>query len=157
MSDAKINIEGGNVTPTQRAEIEAQVIKLINKYYSSKDNSIIPKEIMHIPYTFMGTAVLPFRSFTDPDTVVESYNEYNKRTMEEEPDKHEAVFTPNNVTVLSPTAAIVSGNNNHLRKDGSLISVHGVVYILAKVPKKGWRIVAFAPTVVDTVIRKIPK
>ena len=74
--------------------------------------------------------------------------------MTGEPEKHEAIYTPNNVTVISPTAAIVSGNNAHLRKDGSLISAHGVVYVLCKFPEKGWRIVTFAPTVADTVIRK---
>jgi hypothetical protein len=48
---------------------------------------------------------------------------------------------------------MVSGNNTHLRVDGSAISVHGVVYVMSKFKDKGWRIVAFAPTASDTVIR----
>jgi len=146
--------EGGQLTIGEIAEIKARVVKLVNKYYSSKDNSIIPKEIMNIPYTFMGTPSTPPYAATDPETVVENYNKYNKSVLEAEPDKHEAIYTPNNLCVLSRTAAIISGNNTHLRADGTAISVHGVVYVLSKFKDKGWRIVAFAPTATDTVIRK---
>ena len=149
-----VDNEGGTLTKGEIAEIKARVVKLINKYYSSKDNSIIPKEIMNIPYTFMGTPDTPPFAATDPEKVVEHYNRYNKSTLEDEPDKHEAIFAPNNVCVLSSTAAIISGNNTHLRADGTAISVHGVVYVVCKFEDKGWRIVAFAPTTTDTVIRK---
>ena len=149
-----VDNEGGHLTVGEIAEIKARVIKLINRYYSSKDNTIIPKEIMNIPYTFMGTPTVPPFAATEAEKVVVQYNEYNKRVLKEEPDKHEAIFAPNNVCVISRTAAIVSGNNTHLRADGSIISVHGVVYVLSKFKDKGWRIVAFAPTTTDTVIRK---
>jgi len=149
-----LDIEGGELTKGEIAEIRARVVKLVNKYYSSKDNTIIPKEIMNIPYTFMGTANAPPYAAMDPEKVVEHYNQYNKSTLEAEPEKHEAIFAPNNVCVLSRTAAIISGNNTHLRADGTAISVHGVVYLVCKFEDKGWRIVAFAPTMMDTVIRK---
>ena len=149
-----VDNEGGHVTVGEIAEIKALIVKLVNKYYSSKDNTIIPKEIMNIPYTFMGTPNVPPYAATDPEKVVEQYNRYNKSVLEAEPDKHEAIYTPNNVCVLSRTAAIISGNNTHLRADGTAISVHGVVYVLSKFKDKGWRIVAFAPTATDTVIRK---
>jgi len=152
-----VDNEGGRLTVGEIAEIKAQVIKLVNKYYSTKDNSIIPKEIMNIPYTFMGTPNTPPFAATDPEKVIEQYNRYNKSVLEAEPDKHEAIYTPNNVCVLSRTSAIISGNNTHLRADGSAISVHGVVYVLSKFKDKGWRIVAFAPTATDTVIRKAPE
>ena len=148
-----VDNEGGHLTVGEIAEIKARVVKLVNIYYSSKDNTIIPKEIMNIPYTFMGTPSTPPFAATDPEKVVEHYNRYNKSVLEAEPDKHEAIYTPNNVCVLSKTAAIISGNNTHLRADGSAISVHGVVYVLSKFEDKGWRIVAFAPTATDTVIR----
>lgn len=149
-----VDNEGGHLTVGEIAEIKARVVKLVNKYYSSRDNTIIPKEIMNIPYTFMGTPNTPPFAATDPEKVVEQYNNYNKNVLEAEPDKHEAIYTPNNVCVLSRTSAIISGNNTHLRADGTAISVHGVVYILSKFKDKGWRIVAFAPTTTDTVIRK---
>lgn len=152
-----VDNEGGHLTVGEIAEIKAQVVKLVNKYYSTKDNSIIPKEIMNIPYTFMGTPNTPPFAATDPEKVIEQYNRYNKSVLEAEPDKHEAIYTPNNVCVLSKTSAIISGNNTHLRADGSAISVHGVVYVLSKFKDKGWRIVAFAPTATDTVIRKAPE
>lgn len=148
-----VDNEGGHLTVGEIAEIKAQVVKLVNKYYSTKDNSLIPKEIMNIPYTFMGTPNIPPYAATDPEKVVEHYNWYNRSVLEAEPDKHEAIYTPNNVCVLSRTSALVSGNNTHLRADGSAISVHGVVYVLSKFKDKGWRIVAFAPTVADKVIR----
>ena len=149
-----VDNEGGHLTVGEIAEIKARVVKLVNKYYSSKDNAIIPKEIMNITYTFMGTTNAPPYAATDPEKFVEHYNRYNKSVLEAEPDKHEAIYTPNNVCVLSRTSAIISGNNTHLRADGSAISVHGVVYVLSKFEDKGWRIVAFAPTATDTVIRK---
>lgn len=152
-----LDIEGGALTRGEIAEIKARVVKLVTKYYSSRDNTIIPKEIMNIPYTFMGTDNAPPYVATDPEKVVEHYNQYNKTTQEAEPDKHEAIFAPNNVCVLSRTAAIISGNNTHLRADGSAISVHGVVYVVCRFEDKGWRIVAFAPTTTDTVIRKTPE
>jgi len=149
-----VDNEGEHLTVGEIVEIKAQVVKLVNKYYSTKDNTLIPKEIMNIPYTFMGTPTTPPFVATDPEKVVEQYNRYNKSVLEAEPDKHEAIYTPNNVCVLSRTSAIISGNNTHLRADGSAISVHGVVYVLSKFEDKGWRIVAFAPTATDTVIRK---
>jgi hypothetical protein len=149
-----VDIEGGPLTVGEIAEIKAQVIKLVNKYYSTKDNSLIPKEIMNIPYTFMGTPNIPSFAATDPEKVVEHYNNYNRSVFEAEPDKVEAIYTPNNICVLSRTSAIIRGNNTHLRADGSAISVHGVVYVLCKFKDRGWRIVAFAPTATDTVIRK---
>ncbi len=135
------------------AEIKAQAVKLVNRYYSIKDNTLTPKEIMNIPYTFMGNPTTPPFAATDPEKVVEHYNRYNKSVLDAEPDKHEAIFTPNNVCALSRTSAIISGNNTHLRADGSIISVHGVVYVLSKFKDKGWRIVAFAPTTTDTMVR----
>ena len=148
-----VDNEGGHLTAGEIAGIKAEVVKLVNKYYSTKDNSLIPKEIMNIPYTFMGTPNNPPYVAIDPEKVVEHYNGYNKSVLEAEPDKHEAIYTPSNVCVLSRTSAILSGNNTHLRADGSAISVHGVVYVLSKFKEKGWRIVAFAPTAADTVIR----
>jgi len=148
-----VDNEGGHLTAGEIAGIKAQVVKLINKYYSSKDNTIIPKEIMNMPYIFMGTPNIPPYAATDPVKVVEHYDSYNKSVLEAEADKQEAIFTPNSICVLSKTSAIISGNNTHLRADGSAISVHGVVYILSKFKEKGWRIVAFAPTASNTVIR----
>ena len=150
-----VDNEGGHLTVGEIAEIKAQAVKLVNKYYSSKDNTNIPKEIMNMPYIFMGTPNIPPYAATDPVKVVEHYNSYNKSVLEAEPDKQEAIFTPNNVCVLSRTSAIISGNNTHLRADGSAISVHGVIYVLSKFKDKGWRIVAFTPTVANTVIRMV--
>jgi len=152
-TSTSVDNEGGRLTAGEIAGIKAQVVKLVNKYYSSRDNSIIPKEIMNMPYTFMGTQNIPPYVATDSEKVVEHYNGYNKSVLDAEPDKVEAVYVPNSVCVLSRTSAMVSGNNTHLRADGSAISVHGVVYILSKFRDKGWRIVAFAPTAADTVIR----
>jgi len=148
-----VDNEGGHLTVGEIAEIKAQAVKLVNKYYSSKDNTIIPKEIMNMPYIFMGTPNISPYAATDPEKVVEHYNSYNESVLEAEPDKQEAIFTPNSVCVLSRTSAIISGNNTHLRTDGSAISIHGVVYVLSKFRDKGWRIVAFAPTTANTVIR----
>lgn len=118
-----VDNEGGHLTVGEIAEIKARVVKLVNKYYSSRDNTIIPKEIMNIPYTFMGTPNTPPFAATDPEKVVEQYNNYNKSVLEAEPDKHEAIYTPNNVCVLSRTSAIISGNNTHLRSWCRLYSV----------------------------------
>jgi hypothetical protein len=66
-----VDNEGGQLTRGEIAGIKAQVVKLVNKYYSSKDNSIIPKEIMNMPYTFMGTPDIPPYVATDSEKVVE--------------------------------------------------------------------------------------
>ena len=152
-TSTSVDDESGRLTVGEIAGIKAQVVKLVNKYYSSRDNSIIPKEIMNMPYTFMGTPSIPPYVATESEKVVEHYNGYNRSVQDAEPDKVEAVYVPNSVCVLSRTSAMVSGNNTHLRADGSAISVHGVVYVLSKFRDKGWRIVAFAPTAADTVVR----
>lgn len=63
-----------------------------------------------------------------------------------------SVFTTQNVCVLNPNAAIVSGYNTRYKKDGSVMSVGGVSYLLGKT-KQGWRIVSYTGHPKDKVVR----
>jgi uncharacterized NTF2-like protein DUF6841 len=54
-----------------------------------------------------------------------------------------SVFTTESVCVLNANAAIASGYNTRYKKDGTVMSVGGVTYILGKATD-GWRIVSYS-------------
>ncbi|HJO37468.1 MAG: hypothetical protein QGF21_10125 [Vicinamibacterales bacterium] len=63
-----------------------------------------------------------------------------------------SIFTTRNVCVLSEGSAIVSGMNTRTRADGSIMSVNGVSYIVAKTDQ-GWRTISFSSHSPEKVVR----
>ena len=61
-------------------------------------------------------------------------------------------LTTENVCVLNANAALASGYNTRYKKDGSVMSVGGVTYLLGKT-KEGWRIVSYTGHAKEKVVR----
>jgi hypothetical protein len=136
-----------DLTSDEVALVKAQTKALIEKYYTI-DAARYPIETHLIPHVILGRNII----VTSAEQSTERYKRRQELLMKEHPERDESIFTAVNVCVLSAGAAIVSGYFTVTAKDRSVIGVEGVAYVLSKEPQ-GWRIVTFASTAPDRVVR----
>ena len=136
-----------DLTSNEENLIKLEAIALIEKYYSI-DPSRYPQETHLIPHVILGRNII----VTSAEQSTERYKKRAERLKAEYPERDKSKFKAANVCVLSAGAAIVSGYFTVFAKDGSVMSIDGVAYILSKEPQ-GWRIAAFASTAPDRVVR----
>jgi ketosteroid isomerase-like protein len=126
----------------ETANVEREVRAAVRAYYqlfSSRDTKAVAERIFHVPWILL-----------DPDgaTVFSSAEETQKlfegSLAQVLPRGWERSDFPSpSVCVLSLGSATASGTFYRYRKDGSVLSEHGVTYVFGKTPD-GWRILSLA-------------
>ncbi|MFN2444161.1 MAG: nuclear transport factor 2 family protein [Vicinamibacterales bacterium] len=133
------------------AAITSEVKATIDKYYrlfSEQNMKALPDEIYLIPWVVIGG------KGPDADLTKEQATARFEASLEQlvKNGWGKSVFTTQNVCVLNGSAAIASGFNTRYKKDGSVMSVGGVSYLLGKTAN-GWRIVSYTGHAKDKVVR----
>lgn len=139
------------VSSAQEVRIKEEVKLIVEKYYryySANEMEKLPFETHSLPYSILGTG----RSYSTPEQSNENYGDSIANIKKDEPNYARSVFTINNVCVLSPVAAIVSGFNTRKRTDESIIMIRGASYIL-ELTDTGWRINSFVSTTPDKIVK----
>lgn len=144
-------LEAQQLDASQRALLEAQARSHIETYYDhyyERDMDPLPTEIFHIPWILLdaeGPQATESRGEASTN-----FQEGLESLLDQGWDR--STFRPEDVCILNPGAAIVSGTNTRTRADGSVMSVGGVSYILAR-SDDGWRIVSYASHSPDRIVR----
>lgn len=131
--------------------VKKDVTATLDKYYrlfTELKPDVLATEVFNIPWIVIGGSG-PQADMTK-DQAQARFQASMKQLVESGWAK--SVFTTENVCVLNANAAIASGYNTRYKKDGSVISVGGVTYILGK-SKDGWRIVSYSGHQKGTVVR----
>jgi hypothetical protein len=140
------------LTPADIATIKKDVQATVEKYYSlfvQLNPKGIAEQAFNAPWILMA-ANGPQVDLTK-EQAAERFQASMKQLQESGWGK--SVYTTTNVCVLNAAAAITSGYNTRYKKDGSVMSVGGVSYILNKT-KEGWRIISYTSTLSkDTIIK----
>ncbi len=139
-----------SVSAYQEALIVEEVKHIVQTYYryfSAGEMEKLPNETHNIPYGVLGRDSYKFSA----EETIESYKQSFASLQQNEPSYDHSVYTFTNVCVLTPRGAITSGYNTRRRRDGSVISVLGAVYILG-LTDDGWRIVSFLSTSPDKIV-----
>ncbi len=138
------------VAPSHEVRIKEEVKLIIQRYYtyfSANQMNKFPTETHTIPWKILGTD----RLYLSADASNENYFNSFAAIKENDPDYDRSVFTIQNICVLSPRAAIVSGFNTRKRADDSIITMMGTAYILEQT-EAGWRINSFASMSLDKIV-----
>jgi len=127
------------------------VIATLDKYYrlfTERNPQALADEVFNTPWLVLGG------NGPQPDLTKEASVARFQASMKQlvESGWAKSVFTTENVCVLNATAAIASGYNTRYKTDGTVMSVGGVSYILAKA-KDGWRIVSYTGHAKGKVVR----
>ena len=139
------------VAPSQEIKIKEEVKLIIQRYYtyfSANEMDKFPSETHTIPWKVLGTD----RQYMTAEESNEMYFGSYANIKENNPEYVRSVFTIQNICVLSPRAAIVSGYNTRRADDDSIIRMNGTSYILEMTPD-GWRINSFVGTAMDKVVK----
>lgn len=142
--------EPNAVSPSQEIRIKEEVKLIVGKYYSlfsANEMDKLPDETHTIPWTILGTG----RVYSSAESSNENYYSSFANIKETNPNYARSVFTIQNVCVISPRAAIVSGFNSRKRADNTNISISGTVYIL-ELTEAGWRINSFVGKSLDKLV-----
>jgi hypothetical protein len=133
------------------AQVTRDVKATVDKYYrlfSEQNMKALPEEIYMTPWIVIGG------NGPEADlTKEQAFNRFDaslKQLVQNGWGK--SVFTTENVCVLNANAALASGYNTRYKKDGSVMSVGGVTYLLGKT-KDGWRIVSYTGHPKEKVVR----
>lgn len=131
--------------------VKKAVIAHIDKYYatfSAQQPDVLAREVFNTPWIVVGG------SGPQADLTVEQAQARFAASMKQlvESGWARSQFTTESVCVLNANAAIASGYNTRYKKDGSVMSVGGVTYILAKA-KEGWRIISYSGSPKGTLVR----
>jgi hypothetical protein len=132
-------------------KISSDVKATIDKYYrlfSEQNMKALPEEVYLTPWILLGGNG-PEADLTKEQALAR-FEASLKQLLQNGWGK--SVFTTENVCVLNPSAALASGFNTRYKKDGSVMSVGGVTYLLGKT-KEGWRIVSYTGHPKDKVVR----
>jgi hypothetical protein len=131
--------------PMSAADVEAvkkDVVAHLDKYYrvfTELKPDVLAGEVFNIPWIVIGGGG-PQADLTKEQAQKRFQDSMTQLTGS---GWAKSVFTTENVCVLNANAAIASGYNTRYKKDGSVMSVGGVTYILGK-SKDGWRIVSYS-------------
>jgi hypothetical protein len=133
------------------AKVTTEVKATVDKYYrlfSEQNMKALPEEIYMTPWIVIGG------NGPEADlTKEQAFNRFDaslKQLLQNGWGK--SVFTTENVCVLNANAALASGYNTRYKKDGSVMSVGGVTYLLGRT-KDGWRIVSYTGHPKEKVVR----
>jgi len=135
----------------ETATIKTEVQATIDKYYrlfSEQNMKALPEEIYLIPWVVIGGKG-PEADLTKEQALAR-FDASVKQLMQNGWGK--SVFTTENVCVLNANAAIASGYNTRYKKDGSVMSVGGVSYLVGKTAE-GWRIISYTGHAKEKVVR----
>ncbi len=138
------------VAPSQEIRIKEEVKLIIDRYYtyfSANEMDKFPTETHTIPWKILGTG----RSYDTAEASNENYYGSFATIKENNPEYARSVFTIQDICVISPQAALVSGYNTRRAGDNSIITMMGTVYIMERTDA-GWRINSFAGKSVDKVV-----
>lgn len=139
------------MSPAEVDGVKKEVTAHIDKYYrvfTELKPDVLAGEVFNIPWLVIGN------SGPQADLTKEQAQARFEASMKQltESGWARSVFTTENVCVLNANAAIASGYNTRYKKDGSVMSVGGVTYILGK-SKEGWRIVSYSGHPKGKVVR----
>jgi hypothetical protein len=133
------------------AKVTTEVKATVDKYYrlfSEQNMKALPEEIYMTPWIIIGGSG-PEADLTKEQALAR-FEGSLKQLLQNGWGK--SVFTTENVCVLNASAALASGYNTRYKKDGSVMSVGGVTYLLGKT-KDGWRIVSYTGHPKEKVVR----
>lgn len=138
------------VAPSHEIRIKEEVKLIIDRYYtyfSANQMDKFPTETHTIPWKILGTG----RSYDTAEASNENYFNSFATIKENDPNYARSVFTIQDICVMSPSSALVSGYNTRRRADDSIITMMGTVYIM-ELTEAGWRISSFASKSVDKIV-----
>lgn len=133
------------------ATIRQEVTDAVETYYrnfSEGNMEVMPGQIFHLPWIQIGGD--EFRVDLNREESLARFQASLAGLQERGWGR--SVYTTTHVCVLNAGAAITSGYNTRYLKDGTVMSVGGVSYILGRTGE-GWRIVSYTGTPSDKVIR----
>jgi len=138
------------VAPSHEIRIKEEVKLIIERYYtyfSANQMDKFPTETHTIPWKILGTD----RIYMSAEQSNENYFGSFAAIKENDPEYKRSVFTIQDICVLSPRSALVSGYNTRRRTDDSIITMMGTLYIL-ELTDAGWRINSFSGKPLDKVV-----
>ena len=138
------------VAPSQEIQIKEEVTLIVDRYYkyfSANQMDKFPTETHTIPWKVLGTDRIYMTAEASNKSYFDSFDEIKKNN----PEYDRSEFTIQNICVLSPRTAFVSGYNTRRAEDDSIIRMNGTVYILEKTDI-GWRINSFAGKGMDKIV-----
>ncbi len=133
------------------AKVTTEVKATVDKYYrlfTEQNMKALPEEIYMTPWIIIGGNG-PEADLTKEQALAR-FEASLKQLVQNGWGK--SIFTTENVCVLNANAALASGYNTRYKKDGSVMSVGGVTYLLGKT-KDGWRIVSYTGHPKEKVVR----
>ena len=133
------------------AKLTGEVKATVDKYYqlfSEQKMKALPEEIYFTPWILIGGNG-PEADLTKEQALAR-FETSLKQLVQNGWGK--SVFTTENVCVLNANAALASGYNTRYKKDGSVMSVGGVTYLLGKT-NDGWRIVSYTGHPKEKIVR----
>jgi hypothetical protein len=137
--------------PVDVAKVTSDVKATVDKYYrlfSEQNMKALPEEIYLTPWIVIGS------NGPEADLTKEQAQARFEASLKQlvQNGWGRSVFTTEHVCVLNANAALASGYNTRYKKDGSVMSVGGVTYLLGKT-KEGWRIVSYTGHPREKVVR----
>lgn len=138
------------VAPSQEIRIKEEVKLIIDRYYtyfSANQMDRFPNETHTIPWKILGTG----RSYATAEASNENYFNSYANIKKDYPEYDRSEFTIQEICVMSPSSALVSGYNTRRAADDSIITLSGTVYIM-ELTEAGWRISSFTGKSVDKVV-----
>lgn len=139
------------LTSSEEAVIKAEAqrhVELYYNFYYEQNPQALSTKIFTVPWFTMGGNGIT--TYTTLEENLEYFSSAIAGLLERGWDK--STFRTRNVCVFGAGSAIVSGTNTRTRKDGSIMSVGGVSYVLGTTGD-GWRIISFASHSSDKVVR----
>jgi hypothetical protein len=150
-SGARVEAQQPQMSAADKDAVKKDVTATLDKYYrlfTELKPDALASEVFNIPWVVIGG------NGPQADMTKDEAQARFQASMKQLVDSGwgKSVFTTENVCVLNANAAIASGYNTRYKKDGSVMSVGGVTYILGKA-KDGWRIVSYSGHPKGTVVR----
>lgn len=141
---------GQELTSSEEAVIEAEAQRHVERYYNfyyERNPEALSTEIFTLPWMIIGGNGVTV--YTTEEENLEYFSSAIAELLGRGWDK--STFRTKNVCVFGAGSAIVSGTNTRTRKDGSIMSVGGVSYMLGTTDD-GWRITSFSSHSPDKVV-----
>ena len=133
---------GQALSASEEALIRAEAQRHVEWYYNlyfERNPEALSTEIFTLPWMSIGAS-----GATVSTTEAENLERFEAAIAGlVERGWNRSIFTTKTVCVLNAGSAIVSGTNTRTRTDGSIMSVGGVSYFLAK-GEDGWRIASYS-------------
>ena len=138
------------VAPSQEIRIKEEVKLIIQRYYtyfSANQMDKFPTETHTIPWKILGSNRVFMSAEASNENYFGSYETIKKNAR----DYARSEFTIQNICVLSPRSALVSGYNTRRKADDGIITMMGTLYIM-ELTEAGWRINSFTGNPLDKVV-----